>query len=274
MTKDKETENSADLRTHGGEENKPSEDKEKSGRKSVGCKSKEPDRHLGHRERMRSKADEIEFEFMEEHEQLEMILYTAEKVKNTNDIAHDLLKAFGSLGNVLMATKEELKLVKGVGNAMAEFITRLPSFVGLFERAAMEKNKRIRLLTEQDAICYARTLFYDKNVENVYMISLTASGYVCGVSRLSAGIRNSADVTIHKIAAAAIRHGAYEIILTHNHPSGDSTPSIEDLQMTRMVHDGLAALKIRLKMHVIVTSGQCEIINEAGMNMNRFRGLN
>lgn len=223
--------------------------------------------HLGHRERMRIKAREIGFEFLEEHEQLEMILYSVEKVKNTNEIAHELLRSFGSLGGVLRASKEELMLIKGVGAAMADFITWLPSYVGLIERAMTEKNKRIRIKTEQDAIEYTRTLFYDKSVENVYMISLSASGYVCGVSKLSAGIRNSADVTMHKIVGAAIRHGAYEIILAHNHPSNDPSPSLEDIKMTKMVRDGLAALRIRLKMHIIVTEGQCEIINDSRLNM-------
>ena len=72
---------------------------------------------------------------------------------------------------------------------------------------------------------------------------------------------------MHKIVAAAIRYGAYEVILSHNHPSGESTPSLEDIKMTKMVRDGLAQLGIRLKMHVIVTDGQCEIINDARLGM-------
>ena len=63
-----------------------------------------------------------------------MILFSAEKVKNTNEIAHELLHTFASLGNVLRASKEELMTVRGVGAAMADFITWLPSYVGLIER--------------------------------------------------------------------------------------------------------------------------------------------
>lgn len=268
MTNDRETENRGELFENDVKSDFASAAEDAKSQSGSPDKKKKRDKtHLGHRERLRLKAAELGFEFLEEHEQLEMILFSAEKVKNTNKIAHELLNTFGSLGNVLRASKEELMTVWGVGPAMADFITWLPSYVGLIERAMMEKNKRIKIKTEQDAIAYARTLFYDKNVENVYMISLTASGGVCGVSKLSAGIRNSADVTMHKIVAAAIRYGAYEVILSHNHPSGESTPSLEDIKMTKMVRDGLAQLGIRLKMHVIVTDGQCEIINDARLGM-------
>lgn len=126
MTNDRETENRGELFENDVKSDSPDK------------KKKRDKTHLGHRERLRLKAAEIGFEFLEEHEQLEMILFSAEKVKNTNEIAHELLDTFGSLGNVLRASKEELMTVWGVGPAMADFITWLPSYVGLIERAMME----------------------------------------------------------------------------------------------------------------------------------------
>ena len=274
MTNAKETENgeisfsdTADFGHNSEDKINMRADESPKGNNGSNTKKKRDTTHLGHRERLRLKAAEFGFEFLEKHEQLEMILFACQKIGNTNEVAHDLIKRFGSLDNVLHATKEELTEVKGVGASRADFIMWLPSYVGMFERAAMEKNRRTCLKTEQDVINYVKTFFYDKDVENIYLVSLSASSNVCGVSKLSSGIRNSADVTMHKVAGAAIRHGACEVVLAHNHPSGDPTPSIEDIRMTKMLRDGLAQLRIRLKMHVIVACGQCEIINDARLNM-------
>ena len=79
MTNDRETENRGELFENDVKSDSPDK------------KKKRDKTHLGHRERLRLKAAELGFEFLEEHEQLEMILFSAEKVKNTNKIAHELL---------------------------------------------------------------------------------------------------------------------------------------------------------------------------------------
>ena len=125
MTNDRETKNRGELFENDVKSDFASAAEDAKSQSGPPDKKKKRDKtHLGHRERLRLKAAEIGFEFLEEHEQLEMILFSAEKVKNTNEIAHELLHTFGSLGNVLRASKEELMTVRGVGAAMASVICR------------------------------------------------------------------------------------------------------------------------------------------------------
>ncbi len=218
--------------------------------------------HDGHRGRIDSKSRLTGLEFLEEHEQLEKLLFAVIPRGNTNDIAHALINEFGSIYGVITANKEQLTTIEGVGIRTAEFLTDLPALLGITERSMQYINKTPVLDTIDKMGEYAKTLFYGKLVENLYMISLNSSMRVIRFDKISEGTSTSASVSLHKIAKLAILNEAYAVVLTHNHPGGRIEPSISDLNLTRDVGEALSKLDVILAAHIIVACGDWRNIDD------------
>ena len=131
--------------------------------------------HEGHRKRIDDKSRIMGFEFLEEHEQLEKILFSVIPRGNTNEIAHELLDLFGSLKGVLMADVVSLQSVEGVGTRTAEFLHDLAPILGVVERAIKDENKENVLDSDEKIGEYVKTFFYGKSVESLFMFSLSSA---------------------------------------------------------------------------------------------------
>ena len=214
--------------------------------------------HSGHRKRLDDKSNRIGFEFMEEHEQLEKLLFVAIPQGNTNVIAHRLLKQCGSLYGVLTAEPEELVKVDGVGNRVAQYLHDLYPLLGSVERCMMREHEKeypcIRTVEARGE--FVKTLFYGKLVENLYMISLNKRFQAYRFDKISEGSAEEAPVYIQEMVKQALRTKAYYVIIAHNHPSGDLNPSQADITVTRELYRGLDAVGITLLDHIIVGGGR------------------
>ncbi len=219
--------------------------------------------HSGHRSRIDTKARLMGLEFLEEHEQLEKLLFAVIPRGNTNEIAIKLINEFGSIYGVLCADVEQLRAVDGVGTRTAEFLHDMMPLLGIVERAAMQSNsKRITLDTTEKIGEYAKQFFYGKLVENLYMISLNSANEVMRFDKISEGTATAASVSMHIIAKRAILNEASAVILMHNHPGGRLEPSMADITMTRDVKEALSSLGISLIDHIIVACGKWISMNE------------
>lgn len=217
--------------------------------------------HVGHRTRLNLKADSVGFEVLPPHEQLEMILYAIIPRGNTNIIAHRLLDEFGSLYIISHTDVESLCSVDGVGRRTAEFLRMLPDMAGAFCRSELDNKQRTVLNTEKEAIKYIKSFFTGKTVEYLYMFSLNQSRRIIGVTRLSKGAKDTVNTSVKKIVSTALEDGANEVILAHNHPGGDPTPSQNDLEATHAIENVLHSLGIKLWLHLIVADNNCRCIN-------------
>ncbi len=212
--------------------------------------------HSGHRSRIDEKSRLMGLEFLEEHEQLEKLLFAVVPRGNTNGIAHALLDRFGSLYGVLTADVNQLKTVEGVGTRTAEFLHDLLPLLGIAERSMMSDKEKPILDTVDKMGEYAKSLFYGKVVENLYMISLNSAMRAIRFDKISEGTATAASVSLHTIAKRAILNEAYAVILTHNHPGGRLEPSVADLTLTREISEALSKLDIILADHIIVACGK------------------
>lgn len=219
--------------------------------------------HSGHRNRIDMKSRIMGFEFLEEHEQLEKLLFAVIPRGNTNDISHNLLSEFGSIYNVLTADPDQLKAIPGVGHRAAKFLHDLPALLGVVERAILTKNENPVLDTTQKICDYVKTLFYGKVVETFYMISLNKSGRIIRFDKISEGTIHSVDVSLHIIARKAILNEAHTVILAHNHPGGKCSPSVADSSMTQSISEALNELGVLMADHIIVASGECYSIKKS-----------
>lgn len=185
--------------------------------------------HKGHRERLRLK---VLSDACCEHEYLEMFLCYAIPRRNTNDIAHRLLSAFGCLPKVLSAPIEELQTIEGVGETAAVLLKCMGKFcedyMSLFQgsNALPETSERIPFLSFINRT-YSKL---DKEVLDVYLMDSESKFF--RRERFSCGKKATVQISAEALTSLLVKTRPSGIILVHNHPFGEPEPSEQDDQTT------------------------------------------
>lgn len=218
--------------------------------------------HDGHRQRMKERFARHGLDSFAEHEVLELLLYYAIPRRDTNELAHTLLDRFGSLERVLLAPREELMKVPGVGEGAALLLTLVPAVSQYTHRHAPQET----ILNSVDASGrYFMRLLRHERRELLYQACLDGKGKLLSCRCLSEGGANMAAVTLRQIVEHALLSGASSVLLAHNHPSGIALPSASDRQMTLQVRDALATMGIRLTDHIIVADDDFVSMAQSGL---------
>ena len=206
--------------------------------------------HAGHRQRLKERFLKESLDNFEEHQVLELLLFYGIPQRDTNEIAHELIRKFGSLSKVLEATPEELAEVKYVGDNVTTLFRLITEVARYYQvNCAM----REQILTSIDACGkYLVPFFHGRQIETVFLLCLDAKCKVLCCEKVGEGSVNSAGVPVRKIVEMALKANATSVILAHNHPSGLAIPSGEDIQTTRRVALALDAVEIGLVDHIIV----------------------
>ena len=223
--------------------------------------------HDGHRKRLDEKSKRLGFEFLEEHEQLEKLLFVPIPRGNTNVIAHNLLERFGSLFGVLTADIEELCKVEGVGNRTAHYLHDLYAIKGCIERSELAKGEKGGpVLDSYDKMGeFSKTLFYGKLHEVFYMISLNKKLQVYRIDMISRGSSDETPVYIQEVAREALLNRAANVIVAHNHPLGTLRPSQADIDTTIELAKAFNAIGITMLDHIIVGGGEFISLKKIGV---------
>ncbi|NLC43899.1 MAG: DNA repair protein RadC [Clostridiales bacterium] len=206
--------------------------------------------HEGHRERLKGRFREEGLDSFNQHQVLELLLFYAIPRKDTNEIAHELIKRFGSLSGVLDAGYEHLTKEAGLTPNVATLLTLLPD---LCRRYLNDKwGDKPQLNSTSKAGEYAKTLFYGRPYEVFYVICLDAQNQVNYAALAHEGTIDSAPIYPRIIVEAALRHKATSIILAHNHPGGSLQPSSADIDATKKIKAACEAISVSVVDHVIV----------------------
>jgi len=205
--------------------------------------------HEGHRERMRNKYVNKGIEVFEQHEILEMLLFYAIPRKNTNDIAHRLLEACGSLSAVFDAPIDIL-MQQGLSYNAAVLLHMIPDLSRAYQSDKFDNEEKI--ITNENIGKKMVHLFAGKNEECVYAFFLDAKGKEKYSGIISKGDASSAPLFSKDIVSIAARCKAVTVIIAHNHPSGVAFPSRADLEATADIADALDTIGIHLADHIIV----------------------
>lgn len=219
--------------------------------------------HRGHRERLKRKFLNSDGSALEQHEALELLLYYARPQLNTNIIAHELLKKFGSLAGVFEADYNDLQTVDGVKEHTATLI----KFQTALLRMYMQDKYEIRnvKLTPANAGAYIKNLFYGYKVERFYAVMLDSDFRVIAAVNLSQGTNNSSPVYPREVIRKALETNAANVILAHNHPNGLLIPSAADINVTKLVDKALTFINVRLIDHIIVADNKYKsLLHEMG----------
>lgn len=205
--------------------------------------------HEGHRERMRSKFLKAGIDAFTEHEVLEMLLFYAVPRVNTNEMAHELLNKFGTIGGVLDAPIEALTETSHLSENGATLLKLIPQILKLYP-----KEPQTPCLDNYEALkSYFKNEYLGARNEQFKVVCLTQSMNVISCELVCEGDVNVVKPEPLKIVETAIKFNSRIIIISHNHPSALSLPSDEDVNTTRMFKRVLEPLGITLLDHVIVS---------------------
>ncbi len=206
--------------------------------------------HEGHRERMRRQMKTSGMDSLSDVQVLEVALYYAIARRDTNEIAHALLRRFGSLSGVLEAPRAELLKIDGVGESAADLLLL---FIQMERRHLMDRAGRQTILdTTYKCAQYLMPRFIGEQEEVVYLLCLDAKCKALDCSLIHRGAVNMTAISVRKIVKAALDHNATSVVVAHNHPSGLALPSREDRATTLAIKAALDAVDVVLVDHVIV----------------------
>ncbi|WP_428897367.1 DNA repair protein RadC [Parelusimicrobium proximum] len=214
--------------------------------------------YLGHRDRIKKKFAENGIDSFQDHETLELLLTYSIPRRDTKPLAWALIKKFGSLSSVLDADAADLAKVKGIGRSTAMYLHLVRSVFKKYSMATLKQGVTIR--TPEDVATYCRTSLQGKNEEVFEVIYLTIRNTVIGSEIVSVGTIDRTSISPRKVLERALAAKASGIVLVHNHPSGDPSPSNEDISFTRDVIKAAAILSISVHDHIIVgKNGYCSL---------------
>lgn len=222
--------------------------------------------HEGHRERLKRQFREGGLDHFSDYQILELLLFYIIPRRDTNPIAHALIKQFGSLYQVLEAPVEELEKVDGIGPNAALLL----SLITAVSRAYMvnRAEKQLSLETIEACCDYLKCFFVGRRVETVYLLCLDAKCKVLGCREVGQGSVNSANVPIRRVVEMALGLNASVVILAHNHPSGTALPSKEDIITTRRLAAALSMVEVKLADHIIVADDDYVSMVQSGIQFD------
>jgi DNA repair protein RadC len=207
----------------------------------------------GHRERLRERFYGAGPDALSDYELLEMALFAAIPRRDTKPLAKALLRRFGSFAEVIHAPVNLLREVDGIKDAS---INQLKLIAAATSRVAKGELKERRLLSSwQDVIDYCRSSMAFADKEQFRLLFLDKRNQLIADEVQQTGTVDHTPVYPREVIKRALELSATALILVHNHPSGDPSPSQADIQMTKAIINIATPLGIAVHDHIIVGRG-------------------
>lgn len=209
--------------------------------------------HHGHRARLKARFRETDGQGFADYEMLELLLMQFIPRRDVKPVAKALLQKSGGLGKVLDLSEKELKTVPGVGENTAFALQVLRAFGKQAKRTAVLKkatfNNKVELLG----------YLYDKLTplkhEEFHVLYFDSKRRLVAEEDLFKGTIDASAVYPREIIRYALDYGASSVILVHNHPSGDPSPSRDDNHLTEQIRLVAAPLNVNVEDHIIIGDG-------------------
>ncbi|CTQ49318.1 RadC family protein [Jannaschia donghaensis] len=213
----------------------------------------EPDSRLAHRARLRARFMQGGAAAMPDYELLELLLFRALPRGDVKPLAKRLLRIFGDLNAVMAAPAARLAEVSGAGQAVVEQLKIMEALGHRMARATVMERP---VLSSWDALlAYLTTALAHQDTERFRVLYLDRKNVLIADEELAEGTVDHVPVYPREVVKRALALNASALILVHNHPSGDPTPSDADIAMTHAIRDAAATLGIVLHDHLIIGKG-------------------
>ena len=204
----------------------------------------------GHRERPRARFRDAGPDALSDYELLELVLFRAIPQRDVKPLAKELIATFGSFAEVVGAPRARLVAMKGLGEAA---VNELKIVHAAAQRLAKgELRKRPVLSSWGNVLDYCRTAMAFSDKEEFRLLFLDKRNQLIADEVQQRGTVDHTPVYPREVVKRALELSATALILVHNHPSGDPTPSRADIQMTQAIIDVAKPLGIAVHDHIIV----------------------
>jgi DNA repair protein RadC len=206
--------------------------------------------HAGHRQRLRERFRKGGADALPDYELLELILFRALPRRDTKGIAKQLLARFGTFAEVVNAPEQRLKEVAGVGESVVTELQLIRA--GALRMMRGEIVKRPALSSWTQVLDYLYAAQSHEHREQFRILFLDKRNRLIADEVQQQGTVDHTPVYIREVVKRALELSATAIVLVHNHPSGDPTPSRADIDMTKQIVASAAPLGIAVHDHIIV----------------------
>ncbi|OKH88393.1 DNA repair protein RadC [Thalassospira sp. TSL5-1] len=207
--------------------------------------------YFGHRQRLRDRFLKGGSAALAEYEILELLLCMAIPRGDVKPLAKSLIDRFGSLAAVLAASQGDLATCKGVGDAAIAAIKIAEASAQILSR---ERAMELPVIASwEQLINYCRVRLGHRNTEELHLLFLDRKNRLIADECHQRGTVDHTPVYPREVIKRALELHASALILVHNHPSGDATPSRGDIDMTRKIVDAAKAMEINVHDHIIVS---------------------
>lgn len=221
-----------------------------SGSLTTGTAAEHAPHHTGHRERLRQRFRRGGSSALNDYEFLELILFRAMPRRDVKPLAKALLQRFGSFAEVLAARPERLDEIAGLGDAAVIELKIVEAAARRLAQSALEKRQS---LTSSSAVLdYCRTAMAFIDHEEFRILFLDKKNQLIADEVQGVGTVDHAPVYPREVMRRSLELGATALILVHNHPSGDPSPSTADIAMTVQIVGLGKALGIVVQDHLII----------------------
>lgn len=203
-----------------------------------------------HRKRLRERFLTGGADAVPEYEMLELILFRAIPRQDVKPLARALIEHFGDFNRVLAAPLTSLRKVKGVGDAVA---LELKIVEAAAHRLARSKVMQKHVISSWQALLdYCHTVMAHRDTEQFRVLFLDTKNVLIADEEQAKGTVDHVPVYPREVVKRALELNAASILLVHNHPSGDPTPSQSDIDMTAQIINAANALAITVHDHLII----------------------
>ena len=223
---------------------------------------KPPSYILDHRKRLRARFMEGGAQAMPDYELLELVLFRAIPRQDVKPLARRLMDTFGDFNRVLAAPPDRLSAVQGVGSAVVQ---ELKIVEAAAHRMARAKVMQRHVISSWDAVLdYCHTTMAHRETEQFRILFLDRKNVLIADEEQARGTVDHVPVYPREVVKRALELNASALILVHNHPSGDPTPSEADISMTVQINTAAQALGLSLHDHLIIGKSQELSFRSAG----------
>lgn len=219
--------------------------------------------YTGHRQRLRERFLRSGNDGLQDYELLELVLFRAIPRRDVKPLAKHLIDTFGSFAEVISASVERLREVEGMGEAAVVELKVVQAAALKLSQARVLNRPVLRSWAKVVEYCTASMAYGD--TEQFRVLFLDHKHTLVADEVQQKGTVNHTPVYPREVVKRALDLGASGIVLVHNHPSGDPTPSRADIDMTKEIEDAGRGLKIQLIDHLVIGRGAHVSFRQAGL---------
>ncbi len=208
--------------------------------------------YLGHRQRLRERFLKSQGRDMADYELLELVLTYTIVRRDVKPIAKALVKEFGSFAGVVNASYDELLSFKGISENTAVMLQLIKTAGLRMSWQNLQAQDAPVIKSVDELIDYCRACMAHQDIEELRVIYLDSKLRVIGEETLQKGTINNVAIHPREVIKAVLQNHAGSFVLVHNHPSGDATPSRQDIAVTKQIREAAECVNITLQDHIII----------------------